>query len=284
MSQILRKNIKSARQLSRQSKRTLAISQTVCEKTHFGEKMVDTSEKQGLVNEVFTNVAEKYDVMNDVMSFGIHRCWKHAFVEELAPRPNTKMLDMAGGTGDIAFRAQQKCVKKYGERKANFHITVSDINEDMLGVGQKRALEDPLVDETKLTFRQADAHKLPYEDESFDYYTIAFGIRNCTDINKVLDEAYRVLKPGGRFMCLEFSPKVNPALKPFYDLYSYHVIPPMGQVIAGDWDSYQYLVESIRQFPQPDDFSLMIEGAGFDFVNSTEYTGGIAYLHDGFKI
>lgn len=191
---------------------------------------------------------------------------------------------MAGGTGDISFRALQHAQTKYGKNKANFSITVSDINADMLAVGEERAQSNPAIDDSCLTFEVADAHQLQFENDTFDYYTIAFGIRNCTDINKVLDEAYRVLKPGGRFMCLEFSPNVCPLLKPAYDLYSYHVIPPMGQVIAGDWDSYQYLVESIRKFPSQDDFSLMIEAAGFQAVRHQNYTGGIAVVHDGFKI
>jgi len=267
------------------SARRICSSPIVAEKsTHFGEKTVKVEEKQGLVNTVFNNVADSYDVMNDVMSFGIHRCWKDSFVRELAPRPGTKMLDMAGGTGDISFKALQFAQKKYGKSKANFNITVSDINKEMLRVGEKRANERDDVDESCLTFQHADAHELPFEDDSFDYYTIAFGIRNCTNIDKVLDEAYRVLKPGGRFMCLEFSPNVCPAIKPFYDFYSYQVIPPMGQVVAGDWDSYQYLVESIRKFPDQERFKMMIEGAGFEAVNYQNYTFGVAVVHDGFKL
>lgn len=267
------------------SARRICVSPIVVEKsTHFGEKTVKVEEKQGLVNTVFNNVADSYDVMNDVMSFGIHRCWKDSFVQDLAPRPGTKMLDMAGGTGDISFKALQYAQKKYGKSKANFNITVSDINKEMLRVGEKRAHERDDVDESCLTFQHADAHELPFEDESFDYYTIAFGIRNCTDIDKVLDEAYRVLKPGGRFMCLEFSPNVCLAIKPFYDFYSFQVIPPMGQVVAGDWDSYQYLVESIRKFPDQERFKMMIEGAGFEAVNYQNYTFGVAAVHDGFKL
>ncbi|CAG5100125.1 Oidioi.mRNA.OKI2018_I69.XSR.g16855.t1.cds [Oikopleura dioica] len=255
----------AASRISRVRSRRISNSRVLSEKsTHFGEKTVKVEEKQGLVNSVFNNVADSYDVMNDVMSFGVHRCWKESFVRELAPRPGTRMLDMAGGTGDISFKALQFAQKKYGRAKANFEITVSDINTEMLRVGEKRAKERDDVDESCLTFQAADAHELPFEDNSFDYYTIAFGIRNCTDIDKVLDEAYRVLKPGGRFMCLEFSPNVCPAIKPFYDFYSFQVIPPMGQVVAGDWDSYQYLVESIRKFPDQERFKMMIEGAGFE--------------------
>ena len=197
---------------------------------------------------------------------------------------NTHQLDMAGGTGDIAFRSLIKSNELYGTSKANTRITVADINADMLKVGEQRAKDNVDIDTSRLSFEVADAHKLPYADETFDYYTISFGIRNCTDVETVLEEAYRVLKPGGRFMCLEFSAGVNPLLKPLYDFWSFQVIPPLGQVLANDWASYQYFVESIRQFPEQDEFALMIEGAGFEMVNYTDYTLGICTLHDGFKL
>merc|ERR1711990_931594 len=254
------------------------------EKTHFGSKTVGVSEKQDLVNEVFTNVADTYDKMNDAMSLGVHRCWKDWFVQELSPRNNTKMLDMAGGTGDIAFRAQLNAREAFGSKKSNLDITVADINADMLRVGEQRAIENKDINEKFIKFEVADAHNLQFDDNSFDYYTISFGIRNCTELDKVLDEAYRVLKPGGRFLCLEFSPGVNPLLKPLYDAWSFHVIPPLGQVLANDWDSYQYFVESIRKFPPQEEFKMMIEGAGFDEVHFQNYSLGICSLHQGFKL
>jgi len=252
--------------------------------THFGAQTVAKEEKQGKVNEVFTNVADTYDKMNDAMSMGVHRAWKDWLVEELRPRMNTHQLDMAGGTGDIAFRSLIKADELYGTSKAKTRITVADINGDMLKVGEQRARDNVKIDTSRLSFEVADAHKLPYADETFDYYTISFGIRNCTDLDTVLEEAYRVLKPGGRFMCLEFSAGVNPILKPLYDFWSFQVIPPLGQVLANDWDSYQYFVESIRQFPQQDEFAMMIEGAGFEMVRYTDYSLGICTLHDGFKL
>lgn len=252
--------------------------------THFGNQSVPTAQKQEKVNEVFTSVAETYDKMNDAMSFGVHRCWKDWFVSELQPRNRTKMLDMAGGTGDIAFRAQLEANKLYGSKKVDFEITIADINADMLHVGEQRANNNTLIDQSRLSFQVEDAHNLTFEDNSFDYYTISFGIRNCTDIEKVLEEAYRVLKPGGRLMCLEFSAGVNPVLKPLYDFWSFHVIPPLGQVLANDWESYQYFVESIRKFPQQEEFKLMIESVGFEHVHYTDYTLGICSLHQGFKM
>jgi len=265
--------------------RNLSASRTVShETTHFGNQTVSVEEKQEKVNEVFTSVADTYDKMNDAMSMGIHRCWKDWFVAELRPRNKTKMLDMAGGTGDIAFRALLEAERLYGTKKVDFDITVADINADMLRVGEHRANENSKIDQSRLNFQVQDAHNLTFEDNSFDYYTISFGIRNCTDIEKVLEEAYRVLKPGGRFMCLEFSAGVNPVLKPLYDFWSFNVIPPMGQVLANDWDSYQYFVESIRKFPEQDEFKLMIESVGFEHTHYKDYTLGICSLHQGFKL
>ena len=208
--------------------------------THFGFETVPESEKAGRVHGVFTSVASKYDVMNDAMSLGIHRIWKDAMLDWLAPRPITKLLDVAGGTGDIAFRYLQR-IKGAG------HATVLDMTESMLVEGRKRAEAAQMADQ--LDWITGDAMQLPFSDNSFDAYTISFGIRNVTRIKDAISEAHRVLKPGGRFLVLEFSQIPVPGMQKLYDLYSFYVIPKMGKAIAGDADSYQYLVESIRKFP-----------------------------------
>ncbi|KAK6039865.1 ubiquinone/menaquinone biosynthesis methyltransferase [Cooperia oncophora] len=208
--------------------------------THFGYEQVDEDEKEKRVHHVFANVAKKYDMMNDAMSFGIHRLWKDYYVYGLPLKPDSKVLDVAGGTGDIAFRLHRKM--KSGK------ITVVDINQNMLDVGKERANKDPSVDPKRFEWICANAEKLPFDDNSFDAYTISFGIRNCTHVDKVVEEAFRVLKPGGIFAVLEFS-AVNPLLRPIYDAYSFNVIPIMGEVLASDYNSYKYLVESIRKFP-----------------------------------
>ncbi|TKR64090.1 hypothetical protein L596_024681 [Steinernema carpocapsae] len=236
--QVLRHISEAAKRIGRQT-----CSRTAT--THFGFEEVDEKEKADKVHKVFANVAEKYDLMNDAMSMGVHRLWKDYYVQRIKPQPTTKMLDVAGGTGDIAFRALRKIQSKKG---ASGNITVYDINQNMLDVGQKRAEADPTLDKSKLTWVCGDAEKLPFEDNSFDLYTIAFGIRNCTHVDKVIEEAYRVLRPNGRFAVLEFS-QIEPFMRPFYDLYSFQVIPVMGQILASDYHSYKYLVESIRQFP-----------------------------------
>ncbi|CAG9861675.1 unnamed protein product [Phyllotreta striolata] len=234
--------------------------------THFGFQTVKASEKHKKVYEVFENVANKYDLMNDAMSMGIHRFWKDYFMLSLSPTDNTKLLDVAGGTGDISFRFLNY-VKN--ENLKNCHVTVLDINPHMLDVGQQRskALKH---DPNMIAWKEGNAEQLDLEDDSFDAYTIAFGIRNCTYIDKVLSEAYRVLKPGGRFMCMEFSHVHYPYFQWLYDKYSFQVVPVMGQILAGDWNSYQYLVESIRQFPTQENFKLMIEEAGFRSNNPFE--------------
>lgn len=244
------------------------------EKTHFGFKQVEKSEKAGMVAEVFSSVASKYDIMNDAMSGGLHRIWKDKMISNLNPRNNTHLLDVAGGTGDIAFRF----LKKY----PNSQVTISDINQAMLDQGKANAIDKNII--KNISWSCDDAQNLPFEDNSFDYYTIAFGIRNVTKIEKALSEAHRVLKYGGKFLCLEFSKVNNPQLEKIYDLYSFNVIPRLGKLLANDKESYQYLVESIRKFPKQDDFANMIENAGFSKVVYDNMTFGVVSLHSGFKI
>jgi demethylmenaquinone methyltransferase/2-methoxy-6-polyprenyl-1,4-benzoquinol methylase len=242
--------------------------------THFGNQTVAEDEKAGLVHGVFTNVASKYDIMNDVMSVGIHRLWKDAMMDWLAPRAGQRLLDVAGGTGDIAFRF----LKRAGAAEA----VVLDMTESMLAEGRKRAEAESLAD--RLEWIVGDAMALPFAANSFDVYTISFGIRNVTRIPDALSEAYRVLRPGGRLMVLEFSQLPNAGLQWAYDRYSYNVIPAMGQMIAGDRDSYQYLVESIRKFPDQETFAGVIRDAGFGQVKYRNLSMGIAALHSGWKL
>lgn len=245
--------------------------------TSYGFREVPEGEKQGLVNEVFHKVAKRYDIMNDVMSAGMHRLWKDAMVAALHPRrdPNYKVLDVAGGTGDIAFRIIEAS-------KRTAHATVLDINGSMLAVGAERAKKRDLSE--NLTFVEANAEDLPFGDNQFDAYTIAFGIRNVPHIGKALSEAHRVLKRGGRLLVLEFSEVEMPLLDRVYDAWSFNAIPRFGKMITGDAEPYQYLVESIRKFPNQKDFAAMIGKAGFSRVSFTNYTGGIAALHSGWKI
>ncbi|MEC8039785.1 MAG: bifunctional demethylmenaquinone methyltransferase/2-methoxy-6-polyprenyl-1,4-benzoquinol methylase UbiE [Pseudomonadota bacterium] len=242
--------------------------------THFGFETVPESEKAGRVQGVFGSVASKYDVMNDAMSMGIHRIWKDAMMDWIAPRPGTKLLDVAGGTGDISFR--------YLKRAGHGHATVCDLTEPMLVEGRKRAEAAQMAD--SLDWVTGDAMALPFPDNTFDTYTISFGIRNVTRPQEALNEAYRVLKPGGRLMVLEFSQIPNDMMQKAYDLYSFNVIPKMGQVIANDRDSYQYLVESIRKFPDQETFLSMVKQAGFENAKYRNLTMGIACLHSGWKI
>jgi len=242
--------------------------------THFGFQTVAEDQKAGLVHGVFTNVASKYDVMNDVMSMGIHRLWKDAMMDWLAPRPGQRLLDVAGGTGDISFR--------FLKRAPGASAVVLDMTESMLVEGRKRAEAAQMED--SLDWVVGDAMALPFKDNSFDVYTISFGIRNVTRIEDALSEAYRVLRPGGRLMVLEFSQLPNPAMQWAYDRYSFNVIPRMGQLIAHDRDSYQYLVESIRNFPDQETFARMIREAGFEQVKYRNLSMGIAALHSGWKL
>jgi demethylmenaquinone methyltransferase / 2-methoxy-6-polyprenyl-1,4-benzoquinol methylase len=242
--------------------------------THFGFRDVAEDDKASMVHGVFTNVASKYDIMNDVMSMGIHRLWKDALMDWLVPRDGQRLLDVAGGTGDVAFR--------FLGRAPGASATVLDMTESMLIEGQKRAEAAQMVD--KLDWIVGDAMALPFADNSFDRYTISFGIRNVTRIPDALAEAFRVLRPGGRLVVLEFSQLPNDGLQRLYDLYSFNVIPRMGQLIAGDRDSYQYLVESIRRFPDQETFADMIRAAGFEQVSYRNLSIGIAALHSGWKI
>jgi len=250
------------------------MSESDTRTTHFGFQDVPEGEKAGMVHGVFTRVANKYDLMNDLMSGGVHRLWKDAMMDWLAPRPGQKLLDVAGGTGDIAFR--------FLKRAPDATATVLDMTESMLIEGQKRAEAENMAD--RLTWVVGDAMALPFEDATFDTYTISFGIRNVTRIPDALSEAYRVLKPGGRLMVLEFSRIPNELMQKAYDLYSFNVIPRMGQVVANDRDSYQYLVESIRKFPDQETFAGMIRAAGFEQVKYRNLTMGVAALHSGWKI
>jgi demethylmenaquinone methyltransferase/2-methoxy-6-polyprenyl-1,4-benzoquinol methylase len=247
------------------------------EQTHFGERQVRLEEKQGLVDAVFHKVADRYDVMNDLMSFGLHRVWKDILTAKVHPSTSRPFnhLDVAGGTGDVAFR-----IVRAGGRETR--VTVADINADMLRVGAGRARKRGL--EGRVTFVEANAEDLPFGDGAFDAYTIAFGIRNVPRIDKALEEAFRVLRRGGRFLCLEFSQVDLPLLDRAYDAYSFAAIPAMGKVVAGDGAPYRYLVESIRKFPSAERFADMISAAGFSRVSYLRLTGGVVAIHSGWKL
>ena len=245
--------------------------------TAYGFREVGAGEKQGLVNEVFHKVAGRYDLMNDLMSAGLHRLWKDAMVAWLNPPkpPDWRVLDVAGGTGDIAFRIVEASNR-------NVHATVLDINGSMLAVGKDRAEKRGLSEH--VDFIEANAEELPFEDNTFDAYTVAFGIRNVPRIQVALEEAYRVLKPGGRIMVLEFSDVTMPVLDKAYEAWSFHAIPRTGQMVTGDAEPYRYLVESIRKFPNQRNFAAMVTKAGFSRVTWRDYSAGIAALHSGWKL
>ena len=250
------------------------MSKSLDKETHFGFETINENEKAGRVQGVFNSVASKYDVMNDVMSLGVHRIWKDMMMDWLAPQAGQKLLDVAGGTGDIAFR--------FLERSGFGHATVLDLTSLMLGEGRSRAEAKQMINE--IDWVVGDAMNLPFEDNVFDVYTISFGIRNVTRPQEALNEAYRVLKPGGRIMVLEFSQIPVPLGQWFYDRYSFNLIPKMGELIANDRSSYQYLVESIRKFPDQETFLGMVEATGFENAKYRNLSLGIACLHSGWKI
>ncbi len=244
---------------------------------HFGARQVPLEDKQALVDDVFRTVARRYDLMNDLMSFGLHRAWKDALVTAVDPPKTARFihLDIAGGTGDVGFRV----LRAGGD---GTRVTVCDINADMLAVGRERAAAAGVGD--ALTFIEANAEALPFPDRSFDAATIAFGIRNVTRIEAALAEAFRVLRIGGKFLCLEFSAVDVPGLDRLYDLYSFNVIPALGRAVVGDAESYRYLVESIRRFPRPEAFAGMLRAAGFARVTHKTMSGGIVALHSGWRL
>jgi demethylmenaquinone methyltransferase/2-methoxy-6-polyprenyl-1,4-benzoquinol methylase len=241
------------------------------DKVSFGYEQVDPQEKTRRVGSVFSSVASRYDLMNDLMSGGLHRLWKNQFVRRVKPRTGERILDMAGGTGDVAFRMTA----------AGAAVTVADINPDMLEVGRSRAARRRIEG---LHWAEENAETLRFPDAVFDAYTIAFGIRNVTHIDKALAEAHRVLRIGGRFLCLEFSTATWPGFADIYDLYSTHAVPKIGKFVARDEDSYRYLVEAIRRFPDMDRFKGMIEAAGFARVSVEPILGGVVAIHSGWKI
>jgi demethylmenaquinone methyltransferase / 2-methoxy-6-polyprenyl-1,4-benzoquinol methylase len=248
-------------------------------RTNFGSRRVPEDEKAPLVRAIFDSVAARYDLMNDLMSAGVHRWWKAEMVAQLRPRPGQRLLDVAGGTGDIALRALPRLAQGGA---ADGGAVVCDVSKAMLAIGRARALDQGIL--TGIEWLCADAERLPVADRSVDFYTIGFGLRNVTHIDAALAEVRRVLKPGGRFMCLEFTPEITPLLQPLYDIYSFQIVPLLGQVVAGDRDAYSYLVESIRRFPRQSELAEMISGAGLDQVKFRNLTGGVAALHSAWRL
>jgi demethylmenaquinone methyltransferase/2-methoxy-6-polyprenyl-1,4-benzoquinol methylase len=246
----------------------------------FGSRRVPEEDKAPLIRALFDSVAARYDLMNDLMSVGIHRLWKAEMVAWLKPHPGQVLLDVAGGTGDIALRALPRIA---AEQAASIGgIVVCDASEQMLEVGRARALDQGIL--AGIEWVCADAERLPVADRSVDLYTIAFGLRNVTRIDAALAEARRALRPGGRFLCLEFTPEITPLLQPLYDLYIFHIVPLLGRIVAGDREAYTYLVESIRRFPRQSELCEMIARAGLDQVRFRNLTGGVAALHSAWRL
>lgn len=250
--------------------------------THFGFETVAASEKAGRVREVFDAVAPKYDLMNDLMSGGVHRLWKDAMADWLAPQAGWSIIDVAGGTGDIAFRLLDRMIGNRSAGALTSSVTVCDINQAMLEHGRDRALDKGKLN--GLDWAVGNAESLPFPDMHFDAYTIAFGLRNVTDIPKALAEARRVLKPGGRLLCLEFSTVVLPVLDKLYDTYSFSILPRLGQMVSGEGDAYRYLAESIRRFPAQDALVDLMTDAGLGRVSYRNLAGGIAAIHSGWRL
>ncbi|NKB42799.1 MAG: bifunctional demethylmenaquinone methyltransferase/2-methoxy-6-polyprenyl-1,4-benzoquinol methylase UbiE [Alphaproteobacteria bacterium] len=261
-------------------------AQTPENATHFGFETVATADKAGRVRAVFDAVAPKYDLMNDLMSGGVHRLWKDAMADWLAPRAEWSIIDVAGGTGDIAFRLLDRMspqgARDHTSPQGSGSVTVCDINQAMLEQGRNRALDQGKLH--GLEWAVGNAQSLPFPDMHFDAYTIAFGLRNVTEIETALREARRILKPGGRFLCLEFSTVVLPVLDKLYDTYSFSVLPRLGQMVAGDAEAYKYLAESIRRFPEQETLVDMMGDAGFGRVSYRNLAGGIAAIHSGWRL
>ena len=253
------------------------MSPLAAQQTHFGYRQVPLAEKQGLVDDVFRKVADRYDLMNDLMSFGLHRAWKDILVAKLNPPKSRPFahLDVAGGTGDVAFRVA-------AAGGPAMRVTALDVNPDMLRVGRERAKKRRAGE--RVTFIEGNAEALPFADGTFDGYTVAFGIRNVPRIDTALTEAFRALKRGGRFLCLEFSRVDTPVLDRLYDAYSFAVIPALGKAVAGDGEPYRYLVESIRRFPGAERFRAMIAESGFARADFTRLSGGVVAIHSGWKL
>ena len=241
--------------------------------THFGFKHVNIEEKPLLVRRVFDSVAPKYDLMNDIMSFGMHRLWKNSLISKLKPNQNKRVIDVGGGTGDIAFKLLEKGCQ---------NIVVTDVNTKMLEAGRNRAMDKAVIKEIK--WIAGNAEQLPFDDLSFDVYTTAFCLRNVTSLEKALKEAFRVLKPGGRFLCLEFSHVILPSLAKIYEQYSFKLLPLIGQVIANDSAAYQYLAESIRRFPKQNELATLLEGSGLEKITHQNLFQGIVAIHSAWKI